>query len=103
MTEWLIVHAWKACVPKGTGGSNPSGVATLEESKVLSVSAHASAHNGARGFESAPGRRPEHKRMKASRRAKWLDCHALDEERSAIVIHARRPQNIRLLEYLFNL
>ena len=23
MTERLIVHAWKACVPKGTGGSNP--------------------------------------------------------------------------------
>src|SRR4029077_10613009 len=23
VTEWLIVHAWKACVPKGTGGSNP--------------------------------------------------------------------------------
>ena len=25
MTEWLKVHAWKACVPlKGTEGSNPS-------------------------------------------------------------------------------
>jgi hypothetical protein len=23
VTERLIVHAWKACVPKGTGGSNP--------------------------------------------------------------------------------
>ena len=24
MQEWLIWHAWKACVPqKGTGGSNP--------------------------------------------------------------------------------
>ncbi len=23
VTEWLIVHAWKACVLKGTGGSNP--------------------------------------------------------------------------------
>jgi hypothetical protein len=24
VTEWLKVHAWKACVPqKGTGGSNP--------------------------------------------------------------------------------
>src|SRR5262245_10972976 len=23
VTEWLIVHAWRACVPKGTGGSNP--------------------------------------------------------------------------------
>ena len=23
MTERSIVHAWKACVPKGTGGSNP--------------------------------------------------------------------------------
>jgi hypothetical protein len=43
------------------------------------------------------------KRMKASRRAKWLDRHALDEERSAIVIQAKRPQNIRLLEYVFNL
>ena len=24
MTEWSIVHAWKACVLKGTEGSNPS-------------------------------------------------------------------------------
>src|SRR5207237_7811236 len=24
VTEWSIVHAWKACVPKGTEGSNPS-------------------------------------------------------------------------------
>ena len=23
VTERSIVHAWKACVPKGTGGSNP--------------------------------------------------------------------------------
>ena len=23
VTEWLIVHAWRACVLKGTGGSNP--------------------------------------------------------------------------------
>jgi hypothetical protein len=29
VTEWLIVHAWKACVPKGTGGSNPPPSATL--------------------------------------------------------------------------
>ena len=24
MSEWLKEHAWKACVPKGTEGSNPS-------------------------------------------------------------------------------
>jgi hypothetical protein len=24
MHEWLIWHAWKACVPQGTEGSNPS-------------------------------------------------------------------------------
>ena len=24
VTEWSIVHAWKACVLKGTEGSNPS-------------------------------------------------------------------------------
>jgi hypothetical protein len=29
VTEWLIVHAWKACVPKGTGGSNPPPSALL--------------------------------------------------------------------------
>ncbi len=28
VTEWSIVHAWKACVPKGTEGSNPSPSAT---------------------------------------------------------------------------
>ena len=67
-----------------------------------------------RGFESPPIRhltvasalprlQIKLQRMKASRRAKWLDRHALDEERSAIVIRATRPQNVRLLEYLFNL
>ena len=100
MTEWLIVHAWKACVPKGTGGSNPPPSATQEESKVLPVSSYAGADNGARGFESAPERRSEHKGIKGSRRAKSLDCHALDEKSLVIVIHATR-QNIRLLEYLF--
>ena len=29
MAEWLKVHAWKACVSKGTEGSNPSLSATL--------------------------------------------------------------------------
>ncbi|GEM_PF-1952418 len=24
MSEWSIEHAWKACVPQGTEGSNPS-------------------------------------------------------------------------------
>ncbi len=24
MAEWLKAHAWKACVPQGTEGSNPS-------------------------------------------------------------------------------
>ena len=23
MSEWSNVHAWKACIPKGIGGSNP--------------------------------------------------------------------------------
>lgn len=29
VTEWSIVHAWKACVPKGTAGSNPAPSARL--------------------------------------------------------------------------
>jgi hypothetical protein len=24
MAEWLKAHAWKACVPQGTVGSNPT-------------------------------------------------------------------------------
>jgi hypothetical protein len=36
----LIVHAWKACVPKGTGGSNPPPSASLR--KFLIVSAYLS-------------------------------------------------------------
>ena len=40
----------------------------------------------------------------ASPASKWLDCHALDEERSAIVIHATRPRKtFDCFEYLFNL
>jgi hypothetical protein len=31
MAEWLKAHAWKACVPQGTVGSNP----TLSASKSL--------------------------------------------------------------------
>src|SRR5437773_2550006 len=31
VTERLIVHAWKACVPKGTRGSNPRPSAPLAE------------------------------------------------------------------------
>src|SRR2546423_12517084 len=34
VTEWLIVHAWKACVPKGTGGSNPPPSARLVRSRL---------------------------------------------------------------------
>ncbi len=30
MAEWLKAHAWKACVPQGTEGSNPSLSATNE-------------------------------------------------------------------------
>src|SRR2546421_9570146 len=33
VTEWLIVHAWKACVPKGTGGSNPPPSAMSEDGR----------------------------------------------------------------------
>jgi hypothetical protein len=29
MAEWLKAHAWKACVPQGTVGSNPTLSATL--------------------------------------------------------------------------
>ena len=29
VSEWSMVHAWKACVPKGTGGSNPLPSASL--------------------------------------------------------------------------
>src|ERR1700731_4443397 len=31
VTEWSIVHAWKACVPKGTEGSNPSPSASSRQ------------------------------------------------------------------------
>jgi hypothetical protein len=31
MTEWLNVHAWKACVGQLTGGSNPSLSAFFSE------------------------------------------------------------------------
>jgi len=30
MSEWSIEHAWKACVLKGTEGSNPSLSATYK-------------------------------------------------------------------------
>jgi hypothetical protein len=30
VTAWLIVHAWNACVPEGTGGSNPPSVSPVE-------------------------------------------------------------------------
>src|ERR1700731_4035686 len=30
VTEWSIVHAWKACVLKGTEGSNPSPSASSQ-------------------------------------------------------------------------
>jgi hypothetical protein len=30
MAEWLKAHAWKACVPQGTVGSNPTLSATIE-------------------------------------------------------------------------
>ena len=30
MAEWLKAHAWKACVPQGTVGSNPTLSAILE-------------------------------------------------------------------------
>src|SRR5439155_15858393 len=38
VTEWLIVHAWKACVPKGTGGSNPPPSALTSHSCSCSYS-----------------------------------------------------------------
>src|SRR6476620_7119780 len=44
VTEWLIVHAWKACVPKGTGGSNPppSAPASLSQAWMDRLSTFAS-------------------------------------------------------------
>ena len=37
VTEWLKVHAWKACVPlKGTEGSNPSLSAIQKSSNPVS-------------------------------------------------------------------
>jgi hypothetical protein len=32
MAEWLKAHAWKACVPQGTVGSNPTLSAIVFES-----------------------------------------------------------------------
>ena len=29
VAEWSIAHAWKACLPKGNGGSNPPPSAAL--------------------------------------------------------------------------
>src|SRR5947209_19618174 len=34
VTEWSIVHAWKACVLKGTEGSNPSPSARESSSAI---------------------------------------------------------------------
>ena len=31
MAEWLKAHAWKACVPQGTVGSNPTLSARIEK------------------------------------------------------------------------
>src|ERR1700677_5170899 len=41
MAEWLKAHAWKACVPQGTVGSNPTLSASYELRQLLvqSVSA----------------------------------------------------------------
>ncbi len=33
MSEWPNEHAWKACVPKGTEGSNPSLSANLRKNR----------------------------------------------------------------------
>ena len=29
VAEWSIAHAWKACIPKGIGGSNPPPSASI--------------------------------------------------------------------------
>src|SRR5262249_20017330 len=34
VTERSIVHAWKACVPKGTGGSNPPPSAPIDPERL---------------------------------------------------------------------
>jgi hypothetical protein len=31
VSEWPIEHAWKACVPQGTAGSNPALSATQQQ------------------------------------------------------------------------
>jgi hypothetical protein len=42
MAEWLKAHAWKACVPQGTVGSNP----TLSASNPLYIPKHANVEAG---------------------------------------------------------
>jgi hypothetical protein len=40
MAEWLKAHAWKACLPQGNVGSNPTLSAILESMlyKILLIS-----------------------------------------------------------------
>jgi hypothetical protein len=36
VSEWFKEHAWKACVPKGTGGSNPF-LSAIRDTHLLGV------------------------------------------------------------------
>ncbi len=41
MAEWLKAHAWKACVPQGTVGSNPTlSARCTEETSFFKLLAH---------------------------------------------------------------
>jgi hypothetical protein len=49
VTERSIVHAWKACVPKGTGGSNPPPSAPIVE-RVREIDCITVSHNKSADF-----------------------------------------------------
>ncbi len=56
VAEWLNAHAWKACVPQGTEGSNPSLTATTKEGRHKRVARLFVV--GEAGFEKSRARSP---------------------------------------------
>ena len=54
MAEWLKAHAWKACVPQGTVGSNP----TLSAIAIESITYSTGTINWYQSWSALPGMRP---------------------------------------------
>src|SRR5881396_388436 len=53
VTERSIVHAWKACVPKGTGGSNPPPSVSIVD-RARKVACITVSHNKSADFRRNP-------------------------------------------------